>query len=131
MAIDLDIERKLIDWGWAGVALQGEIVGEGIQGNQYKRKPAFYLFDVYNSFEGSYEKFSTLQAIAAQLRLSTVPIISRSFPIEAVDIPFLLSFAEGKSQLNDSQREGLVFQCNDDPNKSFKVISNAWLLKNE
>jgi RNA ligase (TIGR02306 family) len=131
MAIDLDIERKLTEGDLFGLALQGEIIGENIQGNQYKCKQNFNLFSVYSEINKSYLSLAGIEDVAKLLGIRTVPIISRQFPIEAMTMQFLLAFAEGKSQLNDSQREGLVFQSLDNPNKSFKVISNAWLLKNE
>jgi RNA ligase (TIGR02306 family) len=130
-AIDLGIERKLTEDALFGLALQGEIIGENIQGNQYKCKQNFNLFSVYSEVNKSYLSLAGVENVAELLGIRTVPIISRQFPISAMDIQLLLNIAEGKSQLNDSQREGLVFQCLDNPNKSFKVISNAWLLKNE
>jgi hypothetical protein len=43
----------------------------------------------------------------------------------------ILKFAERKSTLNNKiEAEGLVFRCIED-NKSFKVISNKYLIKNE
>lgn len=131
IAIDLDIERKMLDYGYAGCALQGEIIGEGIQGNQYKRRPVFHLFDMYDSIRAVYFPVDELELQAEVLGVKTVPVLSVSFPLVAMDIPFLLTWAEGKSMLNDSQREGVVFQCLGKPEKSFKVVSNAWLLKNE
>jgi len=43
----------------------------------------------------------------------------------------VLEFAEGKSMLNGSEREGVVFRSNTVHNLSFKAISNLWLIKNE
>jgi hypothetical protein len=40
----------------------------------------------------------------------------------------LLKLSEGKSQIDNSEREGIVFKSLTDPSKSFKVISNKWLL---
>ena len=131
MAIDLDIERKMLELNCKGLALQGEIIGEGIQGNQYKRKPVLHLFDIYDAEFGNYLSFDTLHAVAFNLGLQVAPVVGRDFPLMDYTIEGLLKYAEGASQLNGSQREGLVFQCLDFPENSFKVISNQWLLKNE
>lgn len=131
MAIDLDIERKMVELRLQGLALQGEIIGEGIQGNQYKRKPVLHLFDIYDVEFGNYLTFEGLHSTAANLDLKVAHVVERDFPLTAYTIEDLLKYAEGKSQLNDSQREGLVFQCLDYPEKSFKVISNRWLIANE
>ena len=131
MAIDLDVERKMLEMDLKGLALQGEIIGEGIQGNQYKRKPVLHLFDVYDTKFGNYLNLTGVHQVAAHLNIKTVPVLDRDFPLNNYTITELLVMAEGVSQLNDSQREGLVFQCLNYPEKSFKVISNTWLLKNE
>lgn len=131
MAIDLDIERKMQESDLKGLALQGEIIGEGIQGNQYKRRPVLHLFDVYDAEFGNYLDLTGLHQVASHLDIKTVPVLDRDFPLNNYTIDELLVMAEGASQLNDSSREGLVYQCLNYPEKSFKVISNAWLLKNE
>ena len=131
IALEYDIEHKMKEQGFEGLALQGEIIGEGIQGNQYKRKPVLHLFDVYSVTQGNYYSLKGLHTVAAFLDIQTVPVVERDFPLKHYTIEELLSFTEGTSQLNDSQREGLVFQCLNYPEKSFKVISNKWLLQNE
>lgn len=131
MAIKLDIEQKMRDNSLSGVALQGEIIGGTIQGNQYKYSELFMLFDVYDTRISGYYGQSNVFNLACDFGLEAVPFLHTHFSIQGDDVASLLKYAEGKSQLNDSQREGLVFQCEQNPNLSFKVISNAWLLKNE
>lgn len=114
------------------LAIQGEIIGLGIQGNQYKLdRQVFYVFDIYDIDARRY--FTPVERREFCLRhgLNHVPVHSLSFVITEHNIPKLLDMAEGWSYLNDSQREGLVFKCNIDPSISFKAISNKWLLKNE
>jgi len=130
MAIDLDIESRMRANDLFGVALQGEVVGEGVQGNQYKCKPRFYLFDVYR-VGVNYLSYDELRSLAKKLEIERVPFIMEGNIFRHDTIEDLLTFAEGESRLNDSQREGLVYQCLEHPEKSFKVISNAWLLGNE
>jgi RNA ligase (TIGR02306 family) len=122
-------ELKLFD-GLSGYALQGELIGEGIQGNPYKiRGQTFRLFDIYNINEGRYLTPSERQGLFwSVMNIPHVPVLE--IYTQKLDIDNLLSFAEGKSALNNStEREGLVFKCKELPGVSFKVISNKFLLK--
>jgi len=112
------------------LALQGEIIGEGIQGNRYKQKGQdFYLFDIYDIDQGRYLTPNERVTLAAKLDINHVPFVSGGRYIEAADVQSLLDYAEGKSQLcATAEREGLVFKCNQ-KELSFKAISNKFLLK--
>lgn len=113
------------------LALQGELIGFGLNGNQYKlSKQEFHLFDIYDIAAGRYLNAQERQEIAAQLRIPHVPVVSTE-QVGDRSIAELLAAAEGRSQLNGSPREGLVYKCTSDTAVSFKVISNAWLLKND
>ena len=114
------------------LAIQGEIIGHGIQGNQYKlNKHALYVFDIYDIDNRRYFTPVQRRAFCRANGLNHVPVHSTNYVISENNIPKLLDMAEGSSYLNNSQREGLVFKCNTDPSISFKAISNKWLLKNE
>lgn len=110
------------------LALQGELVGEGIQGNPYRiRGQEFYLFDIYDIDAGRYLRPKERQALAAALNILQVPGLG----IQTLDcdVDQLLKMAEGKSVLRaDTEREGLVFKHLSQP-VSFKAISNKFLLK--
>ena len=116
------------------LAFQGELIGEGIQGNPYKiRGQEFYLFDIYDIGAGRYLTPLERQALAARLQVRCVPTIAaHANPYDTLgieDIAQMLKFAEGKSVLMDkTEREGLVFKCHEDA-VSFKAISNKFLLK--
>ena len=116
------------------LAFQGELIGEGIQGNPYKiRGQEFYLFDIYDIGAGRYLTPLERQALAARLQVRCVPTIAaHANPYDTLgieDIAQMLKFAEGKSVLmNTTEREGLVFKCHEDA-VSFKAISNKFLLK--
>lgn len=131
MAIDLDIENKMKARKLFGLAIQGEIIGEGIQGNQYKCKQVFKPFDIYSVTDSKYLTIEEMLQLSAKLDVGTVPVLYKDYGLSAFDVESLLKFADGKSQLNDSIREGLVFQCQQDSSLSFKVVSNQWLLKYE
>lgn len=114
------------------LAIQGEIIGHGIQGNQYKlNKHVLYVFDIYDIDNRRYFTPVQRREFCRANGLNHVPVHAPSYIISENNIPKLLDMAEGSSYLNNSQREGLVFKCNTDPSISFKAISNKWLLKNE
>lgn len=114
------------------LAIQGEIIGHGIQGNQYKlNKHVLYVFDIYDIDNRRYFTPVQRREFCRANGLNHVPVHAPSYIISENNIPKLLDMAEGFSYLNNSQREGLVFKCNTDPSISFKAISNKWLLKNE
>lgn len=114
-----------------GMAIQGEMIGEGIQGNQYKTQLDFYVYDMYNTHTGQYILPVQLKAACERLGLKHVPIIAEATEIKEQSIQSILDFTEGKSLLNGSNREGVVFKSNTVHDRSFKSISNSWLLKNE
>jgi RNA ligase (TIGR02306 family) len=114
-----------------GMAIQGEMIGEGIQGNQYKVQLDFYVYDMYNVHTGQYILPVQLKAACEKLGLKHVPILVEATEIKEQTIQTLLEYAEGKSVLNGSEREGVVFKSNSIHDRSFKSINNKWLLKNE
>lgn len=114
-----------------GMAIQGEMIGEGIQGNQYKTQLDFYVYDMYNTHTGQYLLPVQLKAACEKLGLKHVPILDENASIKEHTIQSLLQYAEGKSLINGSNREGVVFRSNTQHDLSWKVISNSWLLKNE
>jgi RNA ligase (TIGR02306 family) len=114
-----------------GMAIQGEMIGEGIQGNQYKTQLDFYVYDMYNVHTGRYILPVQLKAACERLGLKHVPILCEATEIKEQTIQSLLEYAEGKSVLNGSNREGVVLKSNTVHDRSFKCISNSWLLKNE
>lgn len=131
VARELKIEEKMRELG-RNIAIQGELIGEGIQKNRYKIKGHTVRF--FNVFGiDKFEKVSRdefMEIIIDQMGLDTVPVHTLDLPL-VHDVEGLLKIAEGKSQLNkDAEREGLVIRSLD--NKiSFKAISNKFLLKNE
>lgn len=110
-----------------GMAIQGEMIGEGIQGNQYKTQLDFYVYDMYNTATGQYILPVQLKAACERLGLKHVPILAEATDIKEQTIQSILDFAEGKSLLNGSEREGVVFKSNTIHDRSFKSVSNKWL----
>jgi RNA ligase (TIGR02306 family) len=114
-----------------GMSIQGEMIGEGIQGNQYKTQLDFYVYDMYNTHTGQYILPVQLKAACERLGLKHVPILAEDISLVGESVSGILAQAEGKSELNGSEREGLVFKSNTVHDRSFKSINNKWLLKNE
>ena len=114
------------------LAIQGEIIGEGIQGNRYKvRGQQFLVFDIYDIDAGRYLTPAERITFVAKLDIKHVPVLRSAFSIEAQKVNDLLFTAEGVSALcgvDGPEREGLVFKCNSSQ-VSFKVISNSFLLR--
>lgn len=114
-----------------GMAIQGEMIGEGIQGNQYKVKLDFFVYDMFNTNTRQYILPVQLKSACEKIGLKHVPILNENASIDDQTIESLLQYAEGKSMLNASNREGVVLKSNTVNDRSFKAISNSWLLKNE
>lgn len=109
-------------------AFQGELFGEGIQSNKEKIKGhRFAIFDIYNIDEKRYLDGGEREELCQQLGLEHVPIIARAAPTPK-SIEAALKQAEGRS-INAKVREGIVYKSLNNPNHSFKVISNKFLLK--
>jgi RNA ligase (TIGR02306 family) len=118
-------------------AIQGELVGPGIQGNIYNL-PEHDLF-IYDIFDITYQRYlsaSLRRSLIAFIGLKSVPIVEmynnyadHSNPKRLLTHENILEMAEGTSKLNPKQeREGLVFKSYDGKS-SFKAISNKYLLK--
>lgn len=130
VARQLNLEEKLKATG-KNICLQGELVGEGIQGNPYKLKGQHVKF--FSGFDIDEQRnltFDEFEALTRLLEVETVPIILIEYRLpETIDE--LLLFADGKSELNpNANREGVVIR-NHQRTISFKVISNLFLLKSE
>jgi RNA ligase (TIGR02306 family) len=113
-----------------GYALQGELMGPGIQKNREEFKEhQFYVFDIYDITNQRYLSSVERLAMTNYTGILHVPIVamSRTAPDS---VEHGLELAEGES-INHKIREGLVWKCNEDPSFSFKTISNQYLLKSE
>ena len=110
------------------IAVQGEIIGEGIQGNPYKIiGQTVRLFNGFDIDKYDYLSLSELIELVKVLEVRTVPILDLDFTLPDT-IDELLSYADSKSVLNEKfDREGVVIRSHD-RKISFKAISNKFLL---
>jgi len=127
MARQLNIEPILSSLG--NFAIQGELIGEGIQGNPYKIKGhQVWFFNVFDIDKQAYLPYNEFVKMVSDASLNVVPMIDNYYTLPDT-IDDILLFAEGKSTLHhETEREGLVIRSHN-RNISFKAISNKFLLK--
>ena len=111
------------------IAIQGELVGPGIEGNIYKlTEHRFYVYDIYDTDMARYFGAAERYALTAKLGLTHVPVIASHWKLDAsATMDAILAKAVGPSALLASQtREGEVYKRLDGAT-SFKGISNVYL----
>ena len=126
VAIAQGIKQRMLENNMLGYALQGELIGEGIQGNIYNLKGHdFYVYDIFKVGEG-YLSPNERWSFITELGLKHAPLIATCE--ETPSISLALELASNKSRLYNTEREGIVYKCNE-KQASFKAISNTYLLK--
>lgn len=128
---ELGIAEKLKALG-RNIAIQGELWGEGINGNWEGVKGIhFNVFDVFDCDRYRYVGADERYDIVRKLDLHHTPIIGigtlDSFDLHGLDIESFLKFADRPS-VHNKVAEGVVFKSLRDPDFTFKVISNGYLL---
>ena len=94
----LSLRERLASLG-RSLAVQGELVGPGIQKNRYGLKePTVFVFNVYDIDASTYLDKPAMEAVSDRLGMPTVPAIGRFTVPQTIDES--LAFAEGKSMLN-------------------------------
>ena len=112
-----------------GYAVQGELIGEGLNGNQYKTSLEFLVFNIYCTKSKTYVSAEFRKYICAALGLKHAPVLQ--LQTKGLSVQEMLEQADGESLLNGSKREGYVLKAKDDTGLIIKCISNSWLLKND
>jgi RNA ligase (TIGR02306 family) len=125
---------KALDAYGKNIALSGELIGEGIQGNRYAVKGhRWHVFDVFDILTQQYVDVDTRKQILSDLESlgwerHEVPETGR-MTLEGQTVDSLLAKAEAKSVYNPkAEREGEVYKNIKNPEISFKAISNNYLL---
>lgn len=118
------MKQKFPNAKW--IAIQGECVGPGIQGNKYKFKDRdLYCFNLI--VDGTKLDNIKGREIAKEYGLQWVPTVDDYFRLpETLDD--LLAFATSDSVFGNTLREGIVLR-NYSRNISFKAVSNEFLMK--
>ena len=137
IAKESSIQDAMKSYG-RNLGISGELIGEGIQGNKYDIKGHRWLvFNIFDVDTGKYvsaeeRQFIIRDLVALGATIEQVPVITAvgTTQLDGLSVDDFLEMAEGKSVLNPkTEREGLVFKNQTDPDISFKAISNRWLLK--
>lgn len=131
MADKYGIEERLRELG-RELAIQGELVGPGVNGNRDLRTEydllVFRVWDITNQrYLPTDERFE----LCGRLGLRHVKVISPAMDVftELPTVDDVLRFAEGVTD-RGNEREGLVFKEVGTPYpRSFKAVSNRYLLK--
>ncbi|MBM3964938.1 MAG: RNA ligase (ATP) [Planctomycetes bacterium] len=119
-------------------AIQGEMIGPGIEGNKYKLDfVTLRVFNVVNLATRKLLDFEQTYEVIRSLGLSPVPFLEKLTLNHTVDE--LIEVAEGKSVLNESTlREGIVlrptvesYEEETSRRLSFKAINPAFLINYE
>ena len=111
-------------------AIQGELVGPGIQGN-FEKFDQYQVF-AYNIFDIQKQRFAdygTFAEMAEAVDLQICPVIYEATPILSEPLDKILSLADGKGLLAP-YREGIVWK-HLSGSTQFKAISNKYLAKEE
>jgi len=132
--IHLDIEDKLRKLG--DYALQGELIGENVQGNKLLIKGTKVLFfSVYNIKEAKYLSYKEFIAFCKELGVETVPILEENFKLLRT-VDKMVEYATAKSVPNKNVwQEGIVVRPLEEAQDeelgrlSFKVVNPEFLLE--
>ena len=137
-----DIENKLRSYG-KNIALQGELVGEGIQSNKLKlRGQTILFFNAFDIDKFEYFNFKEFQNLLTVLELPMVPVVSFDYELEN-DIDSIVKMAVRKSIIcPEVWAEGIVIRPLTDKidlllstnnfnngRVSFKAINPEFLIK--
>ena len=137
MAFKYDIQKAL-QWflekkSWIDkVILQGEIFGQNLQGNPYKKQDvdfrAFNLIFIKPDGEKIRLTREDMEIALSNVNIPCVPYLGTfTFP-KGITMHEFKAFADGKSVEADVKREGIVFRDKSNPFRSFKNVSNDFLL---
>jgi RNA ligase (TIGR02306 family) len=142
VARQMDIENKIRSLQ-GNFALQGELIGEGIQDNRLKlRGQTIRFFNVFDIDKFEYLPYEKFIATLQHLQLPSVPILSVDYELTN-DIEEIIKMATRKSTITpDVWAEGIVIRplnekielllSNENFNNgrvSFKAINPEFLLK--
>ena len=109
------------------ITIQGETYGEGVQKRDYSLKGHnFMTFNLIDSQRGRWNTIE-MKNFLEKCGIPCVPVVDENY-ILPDSIDELLTYATGKSVIDNEMREGIVFRSLDGT-KSFKAVSNEFLLK--
>jgi hypothetical protein len=112
------------------ITIQGETYGANVQKRDYSLTD--HDFAAFNLIFSSAGRVGTIEmkAILNSFDIPSVPVVEENviFTERFKTVDDMLLYAEGNSVLDGKPREGIVFRSTDGT-KSFKAVSNSFLLK--
>ena len=111
------------------ITIQGETYGMGVQRRDYSI--AYHDFMAFNLIFSSQGRVGTesMTGLLTSYGIPCVPIVENFMKINQFEnVDAILTYAEGDSLIDKHPREGIVFRTTDGQ-KSFKAVSNSYLLK--
>jgi len=110
------------------ITIQGETYGAGVQKRDYHLKGHdFMAFNLITSDKGRFNTLKMRELLEDYYHIPCVPIVDTKFILPDT-VEELLEYATNKSQIDGDMREGIVFRS-EDGSKSFKAVSNEFLIK--
>lgn len=144
VARQMNLEEKLKSYS-KNLAIQGELIGEGVQGNKLALKgQTVRFFNVFDIDRFKYLSYQDFLNCSSELDIPIVPILDQSYLLSN-DIDTLVKLSERRSFLNPGVwAEGIVIRPVEEQmdmflsskhfnsgRVSFKVINPQFLLKYE
>lgn len=109
-------------------AIQGELVGAGVQGGYEKFvKYQVFAYNIFNITIGQYVPYETFSFFCKNLDIQMCPVIYEQTKVLQLPLQDILTMAEGESIIAP-MREGVVWR-ELYGNHSFKAVSNKYLDK--
>ena len=140
MAYQYDLEAKLTKFG-RNIAIQGEVVGEGIQKNRMGLTGnKLLVFDIYDIDAGKYLDYSQFVDVVNEVGLERVKCFTDGFVLlkNEHNMDYLINMTKGNYEGTNQQREGLVYRPVFEKESHalhgrsiFKVINPNYLLESE
>ena len=134
----LDVEQKMRDYfGDRNIVSQGELIGNGIQGNRMGfNGTTMHFFNLYDVSVGKYLSTDELIDFTNKTNLNMVPIVFRGILPEHTTVESLLKMSDELKYQNGLPAEGIVWRPVTEIDSkvlkgrlSVKVVSNVFLEK--
>lgn len=114
------------------ITIQGETYGPGVQKRDYSLDEHYFMaFNLIMSDTGRIGTLKMQEMLELWMNfpeVPCVPVLGKVHLNQFKDVDDILAYAEGKSVIDGLPREGIVFRS-EDGTKSFKAVSNSFLLK--
>lgn len=113
------------------LAFQMELMGSGIQGNRERfQEHKAFVYDIFDITKQEYLPSDERLQILSQLGIESCPVLGYTKFNNDITVKELLAMSDIPS-INNPIAEGVVYKSVENPQVSFKVINNKFLLQSE